>query len=468
MPQSIEWYELHAGDVVQAYEAVDSAKLHSWLEDLISTPPSTVLDIGAGGRDAAWFAKKGCDVVAVEPSSRMRSEGQRLHTDPRIQWIDDQLPELGSLDRLGLNFDVIFLNAVWQHLPPSQRERSFRKIAKLLKAGGLLALTLRLGAVPDGRGMYPVSLDEVERLARNRGFAVEKINRDRDLQGRDRVSWVGIALRLPDDGTYALPLLRHLILNDQKSGTHKLGLLRALCRAADGFAGLVREPEDGAVKVPLGLVSLIWLRLYMRLIQEDLPQTPDGKLGFLKDAFRNFARECRASDLRVGARFTGARGQHLHSALLDVTRTIDRMPATFMKYPMGAKIFPVERHHLRTRAMSHTVEINAKYLETYGWIKVPTYLWLAMRRNAAWIEPTIIAAWTQLMRDYAKKLERRDRLEERMAAAMCWSDPGRDVSAVREIALNILKSGKLNCVWTVAGRSGPGGASKCQPGCSLI
>src|SRR6476620_12488576 len=30
------------------------------------------------------------------------------------------------------------------------------------------------------------------------------------------------------DGTTALPLLRHVILNDQKSATYKLGLLRAI------------------------------------------------------------------------------------------------------------------------------------------------------------------------------------------------------------------------------------------------
>ena len=38
---------------------------------------------------------------------------------------------------------------------------------------------------------------------------------------------------MADDGTGALPLLRHVILNDAKSATYKLGLLRALCRAAE-------------------------------------------------------------------------------------------------------------------------------------------------------------------------------------------------------------------------------------------
>jgi hypothetical protein len=63
--------------------------------------------------------------------------------------------------------------------------------------------------------------------------------------GRPEVTWTGVALRLPDDGAGALPLLRHVILNDQKSATHRLGLVRALCRAADGQAGLAVRTVSG-------------------------------------------------------------------------------------------------------------------------------------------------------------------------------------------------------------------------------
>lgn len=59
-----------------------------------------------------------------------------------------------------------------------------------------------------------------------------------------------MALRLPDDGTGALPLLRHVILNDQKSATYKLGLLRALCRAADGAAGPARDGATSSQPCP--------------------------------------------------------------------------------------------------------------------------------------------------------------------------------------------------------------------------
>lgn len=37
-------------------------------------------------------------------------------------------------------FDLILLSAVWMHVPPSSRDRAFRKLITLLKLGGLLAM----------------------------------------------------------------------------------------------------------------------------------------------------------------------------------------------------------------------------------------------------------------------------------------------------------------------------------------
>ena len=379
----------------------------------------------------------------------MRAEGQHIHADPRIRWIDDQLPELGALGRLGISFDLVMLNAVWQHVAPSDRERAFRKVAGLVKSGGLPVITLRLGPAPADRGMHPVSLDEVERLARNRGFEIEKVHLAPDEQGRADVSWTCIALRLPDDGTGALPLLRHVILNDQKSATYKLGLLRTLCRAADGSAGMVQDMDNGFVRIPLGLVALNWLRLYMPLVREKLPQTPTnvgaGGLGFAKDAFVNLLTDTSANDLQIGARFSENRAMSLHAALRDAVQTIDRMPSTYITYPMGGRILPVERH--RVGLAPQVVELDARYLQAFGWMLVPTHLWRAMRRNAAWIEPTLMSEWARLMREYAKN-QGRHVAEERLIAAMRWSDPERDVLRVRKIAVSILGSRELRCVWT--------------------
>ena len=190
------WYDAHAPDLVRRYEGINPANLHSWLSGLLPNAPGTVLDIGAGsGRDAGWFAAQGYDVVAVEPSTRMRSEAERLHPDPRIRWINDQLPDLTVVGPLAISFDVVMLSAVWQHVRPSQRDGAFRKIAALVRSGGLLAITLRSGPSPPRSEMHPVSLDEIDRLARNHGFAVDKVEQTADQQGRSDVSWTSVALR---------------------------------------------------------------------------------------------------------------------------------------------------------------------------------------------------------------------------------------------------------------------------------
>jgi hypothetical protein len=65
-----------------------------------------------------------------------------------------------------------------------------------------------------------------------------------------------VIIRLPDDGTGALPVIRHIILKDSKSSTYKLALLRVLARIAECSLGLTREANDEYVAVPMGLVAV--------------------------------------------------------------------------------------------------------------------------------------------------------------------------------------------------------------------
>ena len=85
-PMPPDWYEANAASVVPRYEAIDPAYLHGWFRDLLPDAPGAVLDVEAGsGRDAAWLASLGHEMVAVEPSAAMRAEAARLHPDPRIR-----------------------------------------------------------------------------------------------------------------------------------------------------------------------------------------------------------------------------------------------------------------------------------------------------------------------------------------------------------------------------------------------
>ena len=46
---------------------------------------------------------------------------------------------------MGLQFDLIWLSAVWMHVPPADRPRAFRKMVSLLKPAGWIMLSLRHG-----------------------------------------------------------------------------------------------------------------------------------------------------------------------------------------------------------------------------------------------------------------------------------------------------------------------------------
>jgi SAM-dependent methyltransferase len=226
---AIAWYDANAASAAARFEAHEAAALNGWLSGLLPKPPAVIMDVGAGsGRDAAWLASLGHELLAVEPSTTMRAEATRLHPEGNIRWLGDRLPDMAGPTRAGLSADAILLSAVWMHVRPTDRPRAFRKLVSLLRPSGLLAITLRDGPADFGRNMHPVSLPELERLAADHGLVVVRVHRQADLQGRPDVSWTCVALRLPDDGTGALPLLRHVILHDDKSATYKLGLLRSL------------------------------------------------------------------------------------------------------------------------------------------------------------------------------------------------------------------------------------------------
>lgn len=449
MKDSIAWYEANAESIVMRYENIDAAAIHGWVESLLPAAPATVLDIGAGsGRDAAYFASKGYDVFAVEPSRQMRELGAKFHPHAEFQWIEDQLPLLANIFSYGLSFDIILLNAVWMHVAPSDQPRAFRKMINLLKPGGLLLMSLPQDHPEEERGFFMVSKEDVESLARNHGAYVERHLVSDDHCGRRELRWDNLAIRLPDDGSGALPLLRHIILNDNKSSTYKLALLRTLCRIADGAAGFSRDFDEDFVAVPFGLVALTWIRLFQPLLANKLPQNPLNvglkQLEFAGDAFRQLADDSH-HNLRIGMTYSGPLAPILHQALKDATNNIARMPATYITYPNGHAVFPVQRSGTIPR--SRDIILNKEYLLGFGEILIPRHLWTALRRFDVWIEPSIVAEWCKLIKRYAHHQERHiDNAV--LAAAMTWDEPRRDVNLARTRALSIMEIEPLFCIWS--------------------
>lgn len=447
-------YDAQAGSLATTYEATDPEAYRATFADLLpSRPDRLALDVGAGsGRDSAWLAGIGFDVVAAEPSSGMRTAGQRLHGNAAIRWIDDRLPGLDAVHALGLSFDLILLSAVWQHVTPRDRARAFRKLATLLKPGGLMVLTLRFGPAPRDRPMHEVSAGEVEALAHEHGLMVTRSAQAADAMGRAGVSWTTMCLTLPDDGAGALPLIRGVILNDDKSATYKLGLLRAIAKVADMAPSLGRAHAlEDRVDVPMGAVALNWVRMYLPLVARGLPQMPrnagpDG-LGFAKEGFRAvMASGLIGQDLRVGAEFTGERALAVAKAIGEAARTIATMPANFTRFPNSeVRVFDAQPMRMpRTLPLA----LDAETLWAFGRLSVPGHVWRAMQRLGSWIEPVLVAEWVRITRAYA---ERGGRVlgHGEVEAALTWAEPTRDVRVAREAALKRMAAGeRLRCVWS--------------------
>ena len=63
---STDWYDDHVRDAAERYEALEFPDVHGALLALLPSPEGALaLDVGAGsGRDAAWLAEQGFQVVA--------------------------------------------------------------------------------------------------------------------------------------------------------------------------------------------------------------------------------------------------------------------------------------------------------------------------------------------------------------------------------------------------------------------
>ena len=195
-----EWYEVNADFVTEEFEQLEFQKLHATLLNHLPQHPCSILDIGSGsGRDAAGLAELGHKVIAVEPSGALRKRAQLLHQHSRITWVDDKLPELKAVRKLGGAYDVIFLSAVWMHLPYHDRQPSFEKILGLLKKEGLLYITLRHGPFEVVEGFWDIPDEELVKLIKEYRLVEIEQSTQNDLLNRPGVTWTRFVIRYFSD-----------------------------------------------------------------------------------------------------------------------------------------------------------------------------------------------------------------------------------------------------------------------------
>ena len=196
MNDIIDYYSQNAERLTLRYEDLSPERVHAAWAHLMPRSNSDVLDVGAGsGRDAAWFAGRGHQVVAVEPADYLRQKAMSVHPEDGIQWVNDRLPDLNAVRSLRRGFDLILVSAVWMHLAPSDRPRAFKSLHTLLKPEGLLIVSFRKGFAPKRPVMFPVTGLEIRDQARQAELdVIAEFNSD-DMYHRIEVRWETVVLK---------------------------------------------------------------------------------------------------------------------------------------------------------------------------------------------------------------------------------------------------------------------------------
>jgi 2-polyprenyl-3-methyl-5-hydroxy-6-metoxy-1,4-benzoquinol methylase len=193
MQEIIDGYASAAtADFIAMYDSLSTADIYQHVIDLIPNQGVKVADIGAGtGRDAAWFAEKGHDVLAIEPVRELRDAGQILHSAPNIRWLDDRLPELRAVPP-GEQFNLVILSAVWQHIPDENRATAMSRLTTIISPNGMLILSLRHGLGAAGRKVFPISTDMTISMASTFGLRLKRKKNAESIQATNLamgVSW---------------------------------------------------------------------------------------------------------------------------------------------------------------------------------------------------------------------------------------------------------------------------------------
>ena len=459
---SESFYNKNAEKLAELYLSKTFEQVHqSWLNYLtpvLNKKDARILDLGAGaGRDSKYMAEQGASnnvsITAIEPALTLAQLGKQQTQGLNVRWLQDSLPDLHAVTKQEVSFDLILLSAVWMHIPDSQRSRSLRKLANLLKPGGKLVISLRHGPSGDERNMFDVCSDRLLQRGKKCGLLPLLVTENhKDVLEREAVSWQTVVLQLPDDGSGAFPFIRHVALNDGKSATHKLALMRVLLRIADGHPGAVIRREDNRVILPVGLVALYWAHQYKNLIDKhQLFQSPNKNInmGFMKANGWHQLTHLQASDYRIGNLFTGENAKAMFKMLSASVSNIKNMPCKYITYANSEKsVFEVDSKAVRAR---DSLFLDLAALNEWGEFSLPEHLWVAFSRYACWIEPVVVSEWVKTMAGYQGNQQYQvPEQQHTLFNALNWLEAKRNTTEVRNRfeSLKQQKGNQHNCVWT--------------------
>lgn len=193
----LDGYAAASEELIPKYEAISPEQFYAPVSHLTPRQESRIVDLGAGpGRDAAWFAGQGHNVLAVEPVSAFRKFGMGRQGSQSIEWMSDELPEIDRVLSRDEEFNFVLLNAVWHHLDNEQRAIALPRLERICAPDGIIILSVRNGPGSPFRRCFEVSVEETITLAAALGLRAVLVAAAGSLQSankRNGVSWTWLA-----------------------------------------------------------------------------------------------------------------------------------------------------------------------------------------------------------------------------------------------------------------------------------
>lgn len=189
-----EYYEINAKQYVEATFSADMSEQYQRFLPLLKEG-ATILDVGSGsGRDACYFQKMGYQVTALEPSTHLCEEIQKVFSGTIIHSdIQHYLPDQ--------QFDGIWACASFLHLQGKEILDFFRKIDCFLHDHGIIYLSgkngISTGKANDGRYFLEFTEHLTENiLMTNERVKLEQLWYTEDVSGRKDFRWMNMIFKL--------------------------------------------------------------------------------------------------------------------------------------------------------------------------------------------------------------------------------------------------------------------------------
>lgn len=188
--QTLAAYERSAPERCAHYRLIVPTELRQFAQGFFH-PGQPTADIGCGsGRDVAWLNQHDFPAVGYDASPAMLAEARLAY--PAIDVRADSLPALASIpDAFYAN---VLCGATLMHLPAEELPGAVAALARILRPGGRLLLSVRSSGTGDPREadrrlFTPLSAELLGQLLAGAGLVVQQVRHEADYY-RPRVSWL--------------------------------------------------------------------------------------------------------------------------------------------------------------------------------------------------------------------------------------------------------------------------------------